>query len=400
MLRLLLLIVLVLIGGFALSYLHSYPNSYLLLTLGNISIETTLGIALALGILAVLLLWQVFALLRGIISIPGGIASNWRWWRREQRQAQLNKLALKLVSGEHRGMGKLLGALTDKELGSFERQAVAVRARLMGANPASAAPLLDSLESVARSAAHKQHAMRLRAEFWLKCGEYENLTGLELPAHLKRMPFWREAIATAAAATGKWEALVRQLKAGKHLPRRLWLEALMHVDAGYLLDRVWSAMPDALKDQPGLARVYLERLIAAGRIQTAQNFLLHIALKPELLELMTLLGSFNPEKPEKLLSQLEKRYRDFCARQQKDGDADDFFALGLGKLCQKLKLVGKAEDYLAPLVHHSNFEIARQANLAMAQLLAQREDYTPAIEHLQAVDLTDSPLVLTRLKSD
>jgi len=389
MLRLLFLIALVLCGGVALSYLHSYPNSYLLLTLGAISVETSLGVALALFLLAALLLWLLASLLGGLVSIPGGIAGNWRWWRGKHRRGLLNQLALKLNSGEHKDTDKLLRGLTDKELGDFERLALAVRARLESGSPSSAGPLLDQLESQVESREHKEHCMRLRAEYWLKNGEFKHLCGLELPGRLQRQRFWRQAIATAAVATDNWELLYRQLKADYNLPRKFWVQALQHSDNDKLLDRVWSNTPSALKDQPALTRIYLERLIATGRPGAAQNLLLAASEKPSLFALLPFLGNFKPQHPEKLLQRLEKRYTDFRANHLHE-DAG-YFALGLGKLCLRLELTGKAEDYLASLVDHANPDISRQANLAMAQLLAARDQLAPAMEHVIALNQADTP---------
>ena len=397
MLRLLIIIALVLALGFGISYLHSYPNSYLLLALGTITIETTLGVALGLVLLVIGVVWVVWSFGSSLFALPGKALHQWDQWQSHNRQATLQKVIRKLNAGEHTHYQALLRKLTNAELGLFERTAIIAREKLESANPAQADATISELEALATNGQQREHCMRLRAEFWLKTGAYTQLAELDLPLRLAQQNFWREAIATAALETNNWERLYLQLKKQTTLPRKFWLHALESEDSK-LVHKVWVAAPSSLKNQLQVATTYLQKLLADKRFEEARILLVDAAKKPALFPLLAALGTFEVKRPEKLLSQMEHSYAEMSHTLPVENLG--YFALGLGKLCLQLKLSGKAEDYLRPLVRHPNYKVARQVNLALACMLADNKDYALAMEHIKAIESNTNTLRLTPQHAD
>ncbi|HUZ66544.1 MAG TPA: heme biosynthesis HemY N-terminal domain-containing protein [Beijerinckiaceae bacterium] len=101
MIRVLSILILLALAAFGFAWLANRPGD-LVLTFQNLRFETSLPVALVALILAVVVIWMIFALIRLVIGMPGFLSSAGRERRREKGRRALSRGMIAAAAGDLR----------------------------------------------------------------------------------------------------------------------------------------------------------------------------------------------------------------------------------------------------------------------------------------------------------
>ena len=345
-LGILLLVVAVVLGGLIGTLVVRDPG-YVLISYGDMALETSLWFALillAMGYLTIRLVMWIF------IRSASGSGRFGRWIRqRKGRQAQQQTVRGLLLMSE----GQWLEA----------RKVLVAAAREVGTplinflNAARAAHELgdfegrdDLLRSAHESTPGSRFAVGLtQAELQKNGAQWEQClaTLLQLKSSSPRHPQVLEMLGDVYQQLEDWQALIELLPEMKKrkilsdedfktLQKKAWMKRFSQT--GGNLQDVWQALPKDLKRVPDIVLAYATALQAQGAIQEAES-VLRIALQQTWNEeLVSMFGQITGAEPEQQLIAAEGWL--------KERPNDPTLLLTLGRICLMTGQWAKAREYL------------------------------------------------------
>lgn len=334
----LLLVIVAALAAFGWHWVAEDPG-YVLLRMRGWRVETTVVAAL----LMLLLAWAVIGALWQLLSWPFGALS-----RRHRRlgQQRLGEGLIALVEGRHGDAERDLNRAA--RLDSLRGPALLAAAEA-AARRGEHGRALEALNQASQSV--PQAARVLRARTLRRDGKPAEALALLAPESDKRSLTpggWRE-LALAALATGDArrarDALEPLQKSGAlgtrayaALEAQVLTSAIQACADGVSLNALWSQLPRPQRRVPAVIDAYARRAAAFGLILPAMDELesaLRREWSPLLIETYGALGS----------EDIEARLR--RAEGWLDAHPNDaMLLLTLGRMCVRLKLGGKAQQYL------------------------------------------------------
>ena len=378
--RLILLFASVLLLGTGLAWLMSRESGYLLIAVGNTTIEMNLWAA----VIALLLLWLVSRLLwRLLCSFK--VFAGWRRARLSRRRAQTTRGLLYFIEGRwQRARQQLIRGARQSDMPLVNYLAAASAAYEEGDWEASQT-LLNKAQELAED---DNPAVDIaRARLCLKEQRFEEALSILkrvhqcFPQHTNLLKLLEKAY----RGLNDWhnlQQLLPQLRRNSGYPKDNIQQLEIEVYANQLavlaerynkaskdkeskdkqqqIDQLWQSMPTAVKRSNELVAAYSDHLQARGDGQQAEK-LLHNALNSHwddrLVRRYGLLvgGDTNTQMV----------IAEAWLRERPNNPA---LLLALGRLAQKAELWGKARDYLESALGLSN---APEIYAELARLMAQ-----------------------------
>jgi len=335
---LLLLVIVAAVAAFGWHWVAEDPG-YVLLRMRGWRVETTVVAAVVLLLLA----WAVFSLAWSLLRWPFGAFS-----RRHRRvsQQRLGEGLVALIEGRHGDAERDLNRASRLESLRGPALLAAAEAASRRGEPGRALEALDRASQLAPQAARVLRARLLRREG--KPAEALALLAPEADKGTLTPGGWRE-LAQAARESGdlrRARSALEPLQKSGALGSRAYaaLEAQILADTlqaapdGAELNTLWSQLPKAQRRVPAVVDAYARRAASFGLTLPAMDEL-ESALRREwssrLIDTWSLLAGDN----------LEPRLR--RAEAWLDVHPNDAsLLLALGRMCVRLKLWGKARQYL------------------------------------------------------
>ena len=164
-------------------------------------------------------------------------------------------------------------------------------------------------------------------------------------------------------------------------------------DDAEALRKLWSTVPSADRQSPGVAALAANAFVRAGKPQEAAGILDDaLAAQWDVRLLRAYRQCAAPEGSAALLAQIERSEHWL---RERPNDAE--LALLLGALCQRQKLWGKAQRHLEQAVLGATERSTRQeAHLRLAQLHESLDQPEAAATHYRECALTTQPAERTR----
>lgn len=346
-------LVALLLGVGVVAVIETDPG-YILVTYGNYTLETSLWVGLLLILLLTLLIYALVRLVNKLIAGQHSLTS-WFGDRKAQRASRATTRGLiNFMEGNwSHAQRQLLRGTRDNDA-PLANYLLAARASYRLNDPDKVS---EYLEAAGTSESEAETAVAVtRAELQLQAGENEQAVS-SLAAVRKdagRHPYVLELLYQAYHNLQDWEnlaGLLPELKKHGILPeaelKRLesetWIRRLEQSvtrgegSAGARLQSAWDSMPNALRRQPEVVRIYARMLVEQGEYAVAGKVIVN-ALKhgwdPELVRLYGWIAGDNPQRQ---LAQAES----WLSAHPDDAE----LLLCLGRLSARDKLWGKARDY-------------------------------------------------------
>ncbi|MEF8792490.1 heme biosynthesis HemY N-terminal domain-containing protein [Thiohalorhabdus sp.] len=387
--RLLLKILLVLAIAVAVVTLFGEGPGYVLVQVGEWTLETTATLGLIVLVLVWALGWEVWSLLITAWHMPGRLAGV-RDRRRRRRSLELLERGLLALEGGDAGQAQrhlARGARLAQAPAAFHLEA-ARAAHLAGAK-AKAEEYLDQAQQTV--AGDDPAVTLLRAEIEMGAGRAEHALALlsdlenqdaDNPRLLKRLLVLYRRVAD-------WDALMRLLprarKAGVVTPeeadseltlaRGRRMEEARLADEGEIVERLWKEAGRDERGDPRIAVPWVRYLLARDRVDDARKALeqgLGRSWGGELVDLYLALPEAQAS-PQELLRRLE--------RWRNDHPRDPHLLTVLAQLAISAQFWGKADQYLAEAGAQS--DLPPQILLRLAHLYQAREKPDQALTFCQ-----------------
>ena len=335
---LLLLVIVAAVAAFGWHWVAEDPG-YVLLRMRGWRVETTVIAAVVLWLLA----WAVLSLAWSLLRWPFGALS-----RRHRRlsQQRLGEGLVALIEGRHGDAERDLNRASRLESLRGPALLAAAEAASRRGEPGRALEALDRASQLAPQAARVLRARLLRREG--KPAEALALLAPEADKGTLTPGGWRE-LAQAARESGDLRrartALEPLQKSGAlgsrayaALETQILADTLQAAPDGAALNTLWSQLPKAQRRPPTVVDAYARRAAFFGLMLPAMDELesaLRREWSPRLIETWGLLAG----------DDLEPRLR--RAEAWLDVHPNDaHLLLALGRMCVRLKLWGKARQYL------------------------------------------------------
>lgn len=318
--RFLIFAVIGLLVGAGLVALIEQDPGYIFLSLGDITVETSVWFGLLLAVFAEALIVLVFWLLRRVFRTRR-VLSGWLGGRKARNAAALtNRGLISFVEGNwERSRRQLLRAARYSEA-PLVNHLIAAHASFRLGEWDEARSQLGKAESVEAGAGI---ALELtQAELQLSAGRYEQAlaTLVRARANASKHPYVLELLARAHRKLEDWQSLRDLLpELRKHglldapslagLESELWralLDASTGIDDQEALDKLWQSIPMSQRDQTDLRLCYVGRLIQMQALAKAERMLVDMLDKRWDIELVRLVGTFAPARPDKFLKTVQR----------------------------------------------------------------------------------------------
>lgn len=319
--RVLILAILGLLLGAGLIALVEQDPGYVLVSLGSVSIETSVWVALLIWLVLWALLAFVLRLLSGLFRSHRTV-SGWLGGRKARSAAALtNRGLISYIEGHRsRARRQLLRAARYSEA-PLVNHLVAARASFRLGDMDDMRQQLGIAKAVEADA---ELALELtQAEMQMAAGQYELALATLVRVHgnTSKHPYVLELLARCYRQLGEWQSLrallpelrKRQLLDAPDLAGiefQTWDELLKAAcddpDAATGVDKLWQAIPAAQRENGELRVRYLRSLIASDALAKAERLLIEMLDKHWDLELVALVGSFKPNNPRKLLKSVNR----------------------------------------------------------------------------------------------
>ncbi len=350
--RALIVLLLALVGSVALGIFLVRDPGYLLIAVGPWSVETTLSLAVLALLLFYLLLYYALGLLFGLLALP---ERNRRWRRRRRLQRARNSLyrGLELLAeGRWRAAEKELIRLVEASEAPLLNYLGAARAAQGQRQPQRRDRYLHKAHSVAPQ---KELAVGLtQAELQQAQGQLEQAlaTLKRLQGIAPRNPHLVELHLNLVRLLKEWDEVLELLPPARKLHllengavSELEQEAHRHrflrVVADGSLEQIrqaWSRLPKRLREQPEIARPFIEALVEGGEEQEAEGLIRGLLKHHWESALVHLYGRLEGVPAGRRLAQVESWL--------KLHPGDGALLLTAGRLCLQERLWGKARSYL------------------------------------------------------
>ena len=377
--KLLVTVVLALLAGATIIWLLQQGSGYVLISLGNTSIEmSALVAAIIYLVMTGLLLWLLLAL-RWLTS-AGGIRL---WWNSRRSAKQRSKTAQGLLLYADQDWQKaslLLSQSADRSTMPVVNLLFAARAAADSNEPNKARQLLQRLKMTHPKS--RLLADKLLAELLINDEKLDEASVLLESLH-RDNPSDRgilRLLVDTYFLLGDWGQAQKLLGDIKHYEamskqaiQLLELDiysSLLHefvADPEFTeqeqqtqLTELWELLPKQLRKEPEIIAQYADALVrvnATDRLQTLLSKALNNHWHEDLIDRF---GSVATSKPEKQLATAEK----WLSSHPDDAN----LLLALGRICRRLNLLGKAKDYLTSALAQ---ESSPQHYLELAEVLTE-----------------------------
>ncbi len=386
--KLLLIFMLALLLGASGIWLLQQGSGYILISVGNTTIEMSVWMGLLLYIaLSATLVWLL--LLVRWLTGAGGIR---QWWQSFSSARQVSKTAQGLLLyAEHdwQKASQLLSQSTDKSTMPVINLLFAARAAAENDEVEKARQLLDRLKINHPNATFT--ADKLLAELLIIDEQFADALSLLEGLHSGR-PSDRAVLRLLADAyylTADWSSLQKLLRDIKHygaLSKKAVANLELDTYSSLLLTFVpdleltqaeqqrqlsdlWDLVPKPLHKVPELIGIYGDALQTVNAGTKLQSLLTKALNNNWHADLVQRFGELQAESPQKQLAVAEKWLSDHSQ------DAD--LLLALGRICRRAELLGKARDYLSAAV---NLNPCPQTYLELAELMDVMGDQTASVD--------------------
>lgn len=359
-------------------YLHSTPG-YVLISLGQMQIETTFWAAVIILLLTFWLLHLILQILQGSYRLPGRYR-NWRQRRIQKKSQRLTQQGFSALYQEKWDQAEkdFLKASRDGEekfinyLGLAQSAHLQKNFILRDEYVANARQSLDSSQIFPLDMA--QARWQLESEQWAAALE----TLLRLQATEPHHPAILKGLQEVYYAQENWEQLRKLLPKLRQyhvldnstltrLEREVFYALLSQAEKTRqydLLEKTWDDLPKAMHQEPMLLSAYVAYLIRKNQQEKAEKLLkirLRKSLDPQLLELYARVIS---PKPARQLARAEIWL--------KGNPKNPALLLCLGQLCMRFHLWGKARSYLEACLQQENRSDVRSLLDQVVEQLAKK----------------------------
>ena len=377
--KLLVTVVLALLAGATIIWLLQQGSGYVLISLGNTSIEMSALVAAIIYLVMTGLLFWLLLALRWLTS-AGGIRL---WWNSRRSAKQRSKTAQGLLLYADQDWQKaslLLSQSADRSTMPVVNLLFAARAAADSNEPNKARQLLQRLKMTHPKS--RLLADKLLAELLINDEKLDEASVLLESLH-RDNPSDRgilRLLVDTYFLLGDWGQAQKLLGDIKHYEamskqaiQLLELDiysSLLHefvADPEFTeqeqqtqLAELWELLPKQLRKEPEIIAQYADALVrvnATDRLQTLLSKALNNHWHEDLIDRF---GSVATSKPEKQLATAEK----WLSSHPDDAN----LLLALGRICRRLNLLGKAKDYLTSALAQ---ESSPQHYLELAEVLTE-----------------------------
>jgi HemY protein len=355
---------------------------YVLVSYGHYTIESSLWVALALAVVALLLAYALLRLIHALLLSPFTL-SQWFSGRREGRSAETTQRGVvKFVEGHYgKARSLLLKGAENTDASLFNYLGAAGASARLG-EPEEAARYLAAAEDSEQEVGDA--VLLARARLAVEAGEYTAALAILDGGSRQPTPAALELQRQALSGVGDWQGLAQLLpELKKHsslsgesllrMEREVYTELLEAcVERGptaseNTLQQQWQRVPTELKRDPELVQVYCRSLLAMQDHQTAEAVILKSQRQRWDPQLARLYASVESDDPARQLATAED-WRD------KHGDEPELY-LCLGRLAARNELWGKAREYF-----EQSLKLGPSAEVCaeLARLLAAQGEHEAA----------------------
>jgi HemY protein len=327
---------------------------YVLIAVGEWTVETTLALTVVIVVLSFIILYYSIRTGLRVLAVPGSL----RHWQKQRR--------------EHKAIKSLTRGLIDLAEGQWQ----AAEKEVLKYVESSDASLLNYLAAARAAQAQgadqrRDHYLKLALENHPSADIAVGLTQAELQLnqhqleqalatlrHLHQLapkhPQVLKALASLYQNLGDWEhllelvPLLRKHKALSadiisEMSQQSYLSLLQAANLYSELSAIWARMPESFRESEALLTMYVTQLLKMGESDLAEPLLRH-ALRRQFNEtLLMLYGKIESAEPDRQLALVES----LLVEHERDAIA----LLTAGRLCLRNKLWGKARSYLEASVN-------------------------------------------------
>ena len=332
---------------------------YMLIAVGEWTVETTLALAAVIIVLSFFSLYYAIRAVHRVLAVPGGMR-QWKKQRREHKAIKsLTRGLIDLAEGHwpaaEKKLLKYVGSKGDasSEASLLNYLAAARAAQAQGADQRRDHYLKLALES------HPSADIAVgltQAELQLKQNQLEQ--ALATLRHLHQLSPKHtqvlQALAKLYQRLGDWEHLleiVPLLKKHKacsvafitEVTHQAYLMLLQAASTFSVLSDVWSRIPGELREEENALAVYVTRLLEMGESNVAEPLLRHALHRSFSESLLVFYGKIDCAEPSRQLALVESMLIDH--------ERNFIVLLAAGRLSLRNKLWGKARSYLEASVN-------------------------------------------------
>ncbi len=358
--------------------IHNNPG-YLIIIYRNITVETSLWLAI-IALILLFILGYIVLRTSNIISSLFVTLRNWLKNRKKKRAHSQSVLAIcDLIAGNFERAEKkfarfakysdiqlinyLAAALTAQKQNALKRQNYyLIQAEKIGSDQPITIGIVKAQLAILNQQ-WEESAIILRA---LQSVQPKNILILQLLKdvylHEKR---WHDLEKLIPLLRKRHEYKEQEIVS---LEQLVYTNLLNLASQNNTIDHKWLTLSKHLQKDAGLAAIYTNHLIQQKRNDDAETILkitLRKILDPKLLDIYATLESTNPIKQ---LERAEKWLRSYSRNAS--------LLLCLGKICRKQKLWGKTKDYLEASI---KIQPTKEAYTELAEYLQTQNDLPGAI---------------------
>lgn len=344
--RLTLTFISALIIATGLAYLVHIDPGFVLLTYGNISIETSLAVLVFLILISFIIAYLGLRIFFNIKKMPKAL-TLWRTQHKQSRsQRELNDGLIDAAEGHwKRSEKRLLKHASQSATPLLNYISAAQAAQSQGAYERRDQYLVKATKALP---AQTQAIQLMRAELQFSAGQLEQALASLQQLHTDNptQPAVLVLLMKTYHQLKDWEALhllLPSIRAHKMIAIEQWKsiesDMLTHLfnKPGLSLTSLWNTLDKGQKTIPAYAAAYAESLIQNQQSEHAESILLKSLHKQVSSNLLRLYGLLDIDRSKKI-QQLEKWLK-------KEPSHINMLNL-LGQLCLQQGLLGKAKGYL------------------------------------------------------
>ncbi len=370
MMRRVTLLLLLLVASVAAALWFEQQNGFVMVRLGELTLQSSLFVAAVALVVVFALLWLVSGLLQRLWQAPGALRSRWSEHRSHKAQRELIEGLIELAEGrfakaerqlestsaaaEQPVLHHLLAALAAQRQGNWQR-----RDDLLA--------LADETAPRARVAIGLVQAqLQVEAEQWEQALATLGWLREKAPKNHRVVDLLAKAL-QAVEDDERLSELLPVLRAQSSLSAErlaaIEYRALQQAFAGLGADAssdslagIWKALPKARQRDPALQALYARALMAADCPATAERELKRWLRGHWSPDLVAVYGELETDPPERALKQLTQWLN------ERPNDPELLFAAG--RQAMHCELWGQARDYLEAAA-------AREARVEILRTLAE-----------------------------
>lgn len=389
-------------GAWGLQFVEQ-DSGYVLIAFGQTSVEMSLWLALLLVFGGAFLLWLLWSLLRGSVSVTRRVSGQLFFGSRERARARTARGLIDFIEGNWKQARKKLIKAAPRADQPMINYLAAARCAFELGDRKDALTLLHEAEKSSEGSelavALTQARMQLQAQRYEQCLATLQRVHRLAPQHPVILDLLRQvyiALSDWASLAGLLDSLRAYGNLGTEELRQLELtiyrEQLRQVrenprrlppDEQYqALRKVWQKVPGALQKQPDLVQVYVDQLVALGKADDAEQVLRKVLPKSWHQGLVRQYGTLVTKDPAHALLVAEGWL--------KQRPADATLMLTIGRLCLRNEQWGRAREYF-----QSSLQLAKDPEACgeLARLLANLGEHEKSTHYYQeGLRLTTQPL--------